>query len=306
MFDAQERLNLIVRAQHGAFSRAQARSCGFSARMIKRRVDQGDWELLHPRVLTLPSIPPSWHRDISAACLWGFPAFASGIAAGFLYDLPLDHDPPVEILTLNRKLVPHAGIKVHVTARLPEEHRSAIDGIPVTSIERTLMDLCARLPRRRAAIALDNALLRGLTTLGGVDHFLQVAARRGRNGCGILRSMIKDRIGLETPPTSPLETVIYEMLVESRLPMPRLQFTIRGPRGRFIARPDFVYPQQKLIIEGHSKLWHWGQRAESEDLQRHNGLLAAGYSVMYVTWKDATTDRDRTITAIARILGEAA
>jgi G:T-mismatch repair DNA endonuclease (very short patch repair protein) len=195
---------------------------------------------------------------------------------------------------------------VHRTKRLPTEQIVTLQGIPATTIERTLLDLCGTLTKRRAAIALDNALMRGLTTLGAIDHCLFLTARRGRNGCGVLRDLMKARLGLNTAPNSPLETVIHEMLFDSSLPTPMLQHVIRDERGAFVARPDFVYPTERLVIEGHSKLWHWGQLAESEDLEKHNSLSRLGFRILYVTWQDATTHRDRTVAAIARLLQAAA
>ncbi|HEV3473182.1 MAG TPA: hypothetical protein VG408_08270 [Actinomycetota bacterium] len=231
---------------------------------------------------------------------------AAGRAAGHLHGLPGCDDPPVEVVTASHVVTPHSGVIVHRTKRLPAEQIITIEGIRSTSIERTLLDLCGVMVKRKAAIALDNALMRGLTTLGSIDHCLFLTARRGRNGCGVLRDLMKARVGLNTAPNSPLETVIHEMLFESSLPIPVLQHVITDDTGVFVARPDFLYPEEKLIIEGHSKTWHWGERAESRDLEKHNKLLALGYSIMYVTWQDATTYRERTVATIARLLTAAA
>lgn len=180
-----------------------------------------------------------------------------------------------------------------------------VNGIPSTSIERTLMDLCGRLPRRRAAIALDNALHRSLTTLGSLDHCLYLTARRGRNGCGILRQLIQQRNANQVP-NSPLETVILDVISSSGLPIPELQYVIRDPSHRFVARPDFVYPEEKLVIQGHSKQWHWGVEAESKDLDQHNRLTELGFTLLYVTWTDATQRRERVVRTIETLLMERA
>jgi very-short-patch-repair endonuclease len=155
---------------------------------------------------------------------------------------------------------------------------------------------------RRAAIALDDALRRGQTTLGALDHCLYLTARRGRNGCGVLRRLVHERIGLVEPPNSGLETVIFEMIKASTLALPSLQVVIRDAEGRFVAGPDFVYPSERLIVQGHSKQWHWGAAAESKDLEQHNALCALGYRVLYLTWSDATRHADRTVMTIGRML----
>ena len=190
------------------------------------------------------------------------------------------------------------GIVVHLTKRLPHEQITKRDALPCTTVERTLMDLCAQWDHRRAAIAIDQALFRRLTTLGSLDHCLFLTARRGRNGCGRLRTHLKKRLTLTTFPNSPLETVIFEMIVDAGLPLPELQYVIRDQRGHFIARPDFVYPEQRLIIEGHSKLWHSGVYAEEGDRARGAKLLQEGFRVVYLSWADAISHRDRTVDLI--------
>lgn len=284
---ADARLELLARGQHGVFTRADALRCGHSSRTVKRRVEIRQWEPLFQGVYTFPSVPPSWLRDQSAAARW-VRGWAAGRSAAYLHELPGFEDRALEVLTKNRKVVPHSGVIVHVTTRLPREHMTIVQNIPCTSIERTLLDLCGQVRRRRAAIAVDHSLHRGLTTLGAIDHCLYLTARQGRNGCGILRELLHERLELRGFPNSPLETVVFEMLVEAGLPVPQLQYEIFDSGGRFVARPDFVYPTEKLVLEAHSKLWHEGRAFAERDQIKHSKLVELGYRILYVTWADAT------------------
>jgi hypothetical protein len=295
----------IAKPQFGAFSREQAKDAGHSARTIGYRVDSGRWEHLHTGVYALAGTHPSWERDQIAACLWSKGASA-GRAAGYLHRLPGCDDPPIEVVTTHHhRPMPRCGVTVHYTTWLPAEQVGRIQNIPATSIERTLLDLCGQMAPRQAAIALDNALHRGLTTLGGIDHCLYLTARRGRNGCRILRNLMHERVGLEEAPNTPLETVIFEMIAGSTLPIPDAQVPVVDESGIVVARPDFMYRKEKLIIEGHSRLWHWGMRAESRDLERHNKLCALGYRVLYLTWADATKYSARSLNTIDSMLQQA-
>jgi hypothetical protein len=237
-----------------------------------------------------------------AAVYWASPALASGRAAAHLHQLPGFEDPPIEILTENRRIQPRAGIILHVTNRLPHDHMTSIDGIPCTSIERTLQDLCGILGKRRGAIAVDHALLKGLTTLGKIDFCLYLTARRGRRGCGILREIAQSRADLTAIPNSPLETVILDLISGSNLPTPHLQAPIYDEAGRFIARPDFVFPDQKVVVEGHSKMWHLGPEAQTRDARRHERLVALGYEIVYLTWADAIDYSESAIRTIETTL----
>jgi hypothetical protein len=277
-------------------------NAGHSARTIGYRVDSGRWELIHTGVYALAGTHASWEREQMAACLWSKGASA-GRAAGYLHQLPGCDDPPIEVVTTHHhRPMPRCGITVHYTTWLPMEQVTRIHSIPATSIERTLLDLCGQMAQRRAAIALDNALHRGLTTLGAIDHCLYLTARRGRNGCRVLRNLMLDRVTLEEAPTTPLETVILQMIAGSTLPLPSPQVSIHDDNGAFVARPDFLYRKEKLIIEGHSRLWHWGKEAESRDLNRHNKLCALGYRILYLTWADATKFRARSLSTIESML----
>ena len=242
-----------------------------------------------------------WRRDQIAACYWSRGA-AAGIAAGHLFGLPGCEHPPIEVVTqIRQRAMPRCGVIVHATRRLPREQVGTIDSIPVTRIERTLLDLCGQLSRQGRAIAVDHALSRGLTTVGELDYCLYRTARRGRNGCGRLRELVTERAGLGALPTSPLETIVLQMVIDSGLPMPELQHKIFDDDS-FVARPDFVYVKEKLVIEAHSRLWHEGKHARDVDAERDARLRRAGFDVLYVTWADATQYRDRTAALIARRL----
>lgn len=292
----------LARRQHGVFTRMQAKECGFSNRMIQHRLEFGLWIHLHPTVYCIAATPETWERDQLAACLWS-KGPAAGVAAGHLHKLPGCEKPPIEVVTrVRQRAMPMCGVIVHATNRLPAEQVGSIDSIPVTWIERTLLDLCGQFRPRGSAIALDNALSRGLTTLGQLDYCLYRTARRGRNGSGRLRNLIRDRAELGVVPTSPLETVVLQMLIDCGLPMPELQHRIYDDQGVFVARVDFCYPREKLIVEAHSRLWHEGKEARTADLKRDARVRDLGFEVLYVMWADATQYRDRTAAQILRRL----
>lgn len=297
-------LATIAEWQFGAFTRAQAVSCGHTEATIKRRLRVGVWRRVLPAVYALTGSAPSWHQRQMAACLWIPDALAAGRAAGFLYGLPQCDAPPVEIMTSRQRRNPHPTTVVHHTIWLPREQATMLDGIPVTSIERTLMSLSAQLSRRDSAMAIDQALTRGLTTLALLDRHLFFTARQGRDGCRPLREITKDRLVLDQAPNSPLETLIYEMVLEEGLPIPKAQLKIHDGKGAFVARPDFAYPDQRVIVEGHSRLWHDGFEMSINDVKRERRLETLGYRIVYATWVDVTRNRRATADLIRRMLAD--
>lgn len=295
-------LHELARLQHGVFTRRQAKAAGLTNRMIQHRLETNSWTVLHPTVYCSASVPQSWNRDQMAACLWSKGASA-GVAAGFLHGVPGCDSPPIEVVThIRQRAMPMSGVIVHATNRLPSDQVVSVDSIPVTVIERTLLDLCGQFRRRDAAIALDFALSRGKTTLGQLDYCLYRTARRGRNGSGRLRDLIRDRFDLGSVPTSPLETVVLQMMIDCGLPLPALQHRIFDNGGAFVARVDFCYVEEKVIIEAHSRMWHEGKQAQETDLMRDSRLRALGFDILYVMWPDATQYKERTAAQIMRRL----
>ncbi len=291
----------LAQAQYGVFSRRQAVGMGATPSMIQHRLNVGAWQPRHRGVYGLAGVPASWEGDQMSACLWS--GGVTGVrAAAHLHGLPGFERPPVEVVTLSgARPMPCCGITVHHTKWLPPTQVVRVRNIPCSSIDRTLLDLCGHVGPRRSAIAVDHALHGGMTTIGSLDHCLYLTARRGRDGCAILRRLVKERWDMREFPNSPLETVIFEMLVAAELHRPVLQLSIYDRAG-FVARPDFVWPEQRLVVEGHSKLWHESVAVQKKDRQKCERLASLGYRTLYVTWADATTFRTRTIQAIERAL----
>ena len=297
-------LSLIAEWQYGVFTRAQAIACGHTDASIKYRLRLGIWRSLYQGVYALSGAPRTWHQSQAAACLWAPDALTAGRAAGFLYGMPNCEPPPVEIMTNKRRRNPPASALVHHTVWLPNEQAAIVQGLPVTSVERTLMSLSNAFGRREAAIAVDQALTRGLTTLALIDRHLYFTARRGRDGCRKLRDITKERLQLDGYPNSPLETLVFEMIVTEGLPLPKPQMEIFDTRGRFVARPDFVYPDEQIVVEGHSRLWHDGVEISKNDRRKQRLLEALGYRIVYATWVDVTRNRRATAHLIRRMLDD--
>jgi hypothetical protein len=266
--------------------------------MIDHRLQTGAVTGLHPGVYATLGSFPSWQQQQSAACLWA--RGAAGVrAAAYLHKLPGFEQPPVEVVTtLNKRPMPRCGVLCHHTKWLPRSQIVTAQNIPTTSIERTLMDLCGHVSRRRAAIAIDQCLHGGRCTLGSLDYCLYQTARRGRDGCAVLRRFLHERLGLSEFPNSGLETVIFELLSASDLCLPELQRPIYDEAGDFVARPDFVWPEERFVVEGHSKLWHEGLVARRTDQKKHDRLVSLGYRILYVTWADATRYGEGTLRLI--------
>ena len=88
---------------------------------------------------------------------------------------------------------------------------------------------------------------------------------------------------------SMLELRVLEALVAAGLPRPLTQHVVMGERGS-LGRVDFAYPGVKLAIEADSHTWHLGPGAFEADRQRDQRLIAAGWTVIRVTWQQLNQD----------------
>jgi very-short-patch-repair endonuclease len=186
----------------------------------------------------------------------------------------------------------------HPTPPIAIEDLTEKDGIPVTKIERTLVDLAGVVGIDELEDALDSALRRRLTTVNRVR--LRLRSESGRRGIGKLRSLIAERDDQGHPSASRFETRLNRLLLKSGLPAMREYKIWDG--GEFVARVDFCFPEAKLIIEADGFRWHSGRRAWQRDRERRNRLTAMGWRVIQATWDDLTRRPYETVERIRALL----
>ena len=167
----------VAGRQHGALSRAQALASGMSPSSVDRRIASGQLKLILPGIYTVLGVPSSWHQRVMAACLWaGAGAVASHQTAGALWALEGIQPGSVEITTPRR--LRSQQVSVH-QSRLGPGETTVVGRIPVTDVARTLLDLAAAMPEDHVEIAFDDALRRGLVSLGRVRRRLEDLGSRG-------------------------------------------------------------------------------------------------------------------------------
>jgi hypothetical protein len=176
----------------------------------------------------------------------------------------------------------------HVHANLlTEADVTEVDGIPVTSADRTVADLLRVLPFEAGVCVGDAALRAGSATVGGVEEAL---ARSGSRG------MVKARRTLafcDARSESVGESRTRVLLHRAKMPAPHLQIEVRNKRGRVIARLDFGYAiGVALEFDGKVKYTkHVKPGQEPGDVvfaekTREDEVRRIGWVVLRVTWYD--------------------
>lgn len=304
--DIDEAIAGLAMRQAGVFTRQQALVLGATPRMVERRVAAGRWQPRAVGVYTLLGVPPSWRTELFVATLAPSCRVAvSHEAAAVLHGLTTFSGEPV-IVTVEhaQSRIDHVG-SVHQSRRLYEDHLTTIDGLPVTTVERTIVDLAGHHRRGRIEMVFDRAVAAGQMTFASFCATFDDLACRGRRGVGLLRSVLAERDATYTPPASEAESMLLRVLRLGGLPRPVLQFPHPAP-GYDGRRVDAAYPQARLLIEVDSATWHGGWADRRRDLARDRAALAVGYRTIRVDKKTLDDDPAGFVAEVRSALGRAA
>ena len=163
------------------------------------------------------------------------------------------------------------GLVVH-RAELGEDEIGKRAGIVVTRPARTLIDLADVAPRRTLERALDEAEYLRLDCTG-------LAPRRGRRGSGALSSVLAVHTAGGTRTRSELEEMFLSLCDRHGLPRPEVNVHIEGYEC------DFVWRDQRLIVETDGGAAHDTRRAKRRDPVRDADLMIAGWRVWRLSYE---------------------
>lgn len=276
----------LAEAQHGAFSREQARGIGMTDRRLDRLVANGVVELVLPAVFRFRGTRPNWHHRLMAAVLSTPDALASHRAAARLWGLRGFEQSPVEIVVERwaRRGRRPDGIIIHETKDLVAGDIDERDGIACCALVRTLVDLPAVVPSPKAGDALDHAARYDPTLLKRVAARHREVARRGRNGTVKLRSLLAERN--ESVVDSGFERHALTLIRSSGLPKPVTQHKVTGLGFTYYL--DLAWPGQMVAMECDSIEHHYSISAFQWDRERRRRLNRLGWRVLEFTYADVT------------------
>ena len=296
----------VIARQCGVAARDQLAHAGLSRRGLERAVATGVLQRRGPRLV----IDPQWssegderaelrHRLFAALCecaprqratalvfrrsaaaLWGLDGLAgpAGPAAGAV---------PTEIAVARGNTVSGSVFRVRPVA--PAE-RAEVEGLPVTSPVRTLVDIGQVVEAETLERALESALRKRLATMDELLSALDAAARL--RGTSALRSLLTGRPPGLPPTESDAETLFVQLARRAGFPAPLRQFTIPTAEGNF--RVDFAWPVMRIAIEIDGAAVHASAGALARDLRRQNAIVlafaSAGWVLLRFSWYDLVAE----------------
>ena len=271
--------------QHGLVTTDQLANLGFTEHQIRRRVDASVLFRVFRGVYAVAGSKDDFEFRVMAAVLAaGEGAVASHRCAAVLYGLRrIRCDVPV--VTVSGRTAPRlGGVDGHRRDTLTPVDRVRVGAIPATSPAWTLLDLTGDLgiaePTERARLggALDDALVRKLTSLGAIERLIERVAGGRVPGAAVLRELVAERRDGQKPSETGLEDEFLEIFRVYRLPESVRQYVLPLPGGG-TARFDAAYPELLLGFEADGDAFHKGLLDRMRDEGRDEACSRLGWTV---------------------------
>ena len=276
MSTVDRNLEPIARARRGLITRAEIDAADDA---IGRRVADGRWTRLHAGVYQVGVAPLAWRDQLVAAVLAaGDGSVVSHRAAVVLWGLDGIGSAPLELtVPITHRPLPR-GVIVHRSRRPPPA--SLIDGIPVTSVERTILDAASCLPPLVVEKAMESAFRRWLTTPRKLLRFLDEVGGRGVRGTRVLRGLLAERPeGRPAGSAAEVELLrLLRMLKHAGVEDPVRQHEVELPDGSK-ATLDVAWPPVFRGIEVDGVDSHATAEALDYDDERQNLLFEVGWEL---------------------------
>jgi very-short-patch-repair endonuclease len=275
----------LADAQHGVVGRGQLLAGGIGRGAIRARLARGALHLVHRGVYAVGyptlSVRGRW---MAAVLALGPQAVLSHRSAAELWGLLPPATRAIEV-TRPTNARPRRLMLIHC-ASIANDERTVVDGIPVTATPRTILDLAAVASRRQVERALNEIEVRGLTDRLSIPDLLERYPRRP--GTAVLRAVLGGDSARSGVTRSELEERFLSLLEAHDLPRPRLNADL-AVDGRFFM-VDCLWARDRLIVELDGQAVHGTRGAFEADRERDRLLLADGWRVMRITWRQLHDD----------------
>jgi very-short-patch-repair endonuclease len=288
-------IGTLAARQHGVVSRAQLVDAGVSKRAIELRVGSSHLLRLHRGVYAVGHARLRREGHWLAAVLAVPGAALSHRDAAGLHGLRPANHRDVDV-TGRHAHASRPGIRFHRTAVLGAEDVATVDGIPVTTVARTLVDLAGVVPRDHLVKAIKEAERQRVFDLTAVKAAMARTAGRRGPGHRALSEAIEEYVALGLSAThSFLEDVFLRRVRDAGLPRPSVNALVEG------FQVDAVWRRRRVVVELDGWTDHGTRRGFEEDRERDALLTAAGWRVVRLTHRQVVRRPDRAIETLRRL-----
>jgi very-short-patch-repair endonuclease len=278
----------LAQRQHGVVSARQLAEFDFPPRTITRWMQDGKLHRIHRGVYAVGHEALSWQGRLQAAVLANEPAVASHITAAWIWGL-LRTRPGTFHLTAPTRRHRKEKVVVHF-ACLETDDVTTVDGIPVTSPGRTVLDLAPDKSWRDLGRFLRRLDDDELLDRRRVEALLSRTA--GHRGNARLAAALRAFKPETAVVRSDLERRFRDLVLAAGLPRPQTNVVVEG------YELDAYWEAEGFAVELDVYATHGSPASFEADREREDALLLAGIELIRVT--DVRLDREPRET-IARV-----
>jgi predicted transcriptional regulator of viral defense system/very-short-patch-repair endonuclease len=282
----------LAARQHGVVSTKQLEGLGYGKNSVAKAAKVGRLHRVHRGVYVVGHHRLTWHVRCMAAVLAASPSVASHLSAGWLWGL-LQTRPGTLHVTCRRSRHADRPFVTH-TADLARVDLTRRDGIPVTSLARTILDLAADSRQRTVARYIRQADDDKTFDLRAMEDLL--ARTKGHRGQAKVRAALE--IYDETPAftRSDIEKRFLEVVREAGLPAPSMNRFVEG------YEIDAWWESERFGVELDIYETHGSRLSFEEDRERDDELLHAGIETTRVTGPRLAREPDAVVESVRRHL----
>jgi len=258
------------------------------------RLYRGVYSLVPPHLLTRDG------RRMAAVLACGPGAVLSHRSAAALHELRAFGGVKFDVTVPIRSARTHVGINVHRSTSLTPADITTANGIPCTTIARTLFDLAEVVERRMLERAFDQAEIIEVFDLRAIED--QLDRNPARPGGAVIRAVLAEHYIGSTATWSELEERFLRLVREAGLPQPEVNVWVVLPDGGQAIRGDFVWRAQRVIVETDGFETHRTRQAFEDDRRRDQRASAARWRPIRTTWLQLERAPEEVVVAVAGLM----
>lgn len=286
----------LARRQRGLVTHGQLISLGVGRRTLKRWAASGRLLRVHRGVYVLGPQPLTRHGRWLAAVMAKAPAVLSHESAAALWGLAGDLRDIDVTASHGRRGLNGSGVRLHAS-NLRRDEWVTHEGIPVTTVARTLFDLAEAVERHQLKSAWDEANRLRLLRVKQVATICERHPTRPARA-SIEALLAAEQLHDEERRRSPLEDRFAAFVRTYRLPLPHTNVLVDGDEV------DILWPTARLIVELDSWEFHAHRTAFENDRNRDADHLLSGYRTIRVTHRRLDKEPTRLASQIRALLAE--